>query len=233
METTMFSFRLFIAASIFTVSAAASASDSTPLIIAVQRNDLKTVRSLLASGADVNHKTEDGKTALYAAIERLKPRANNLPMVDALLQAGADVNEPIFFEASPLAVSLTRDYANQAVTLRLLGAGAHVSRTCEPEDSSVSLAAQNDWADVVKALLRAGAPANCQNKGGETALHWAAMNAFNDVVVILLEGGANPHLRDNEGKTPLDVAVVTNPDKRVQKQFAQTRALLSSATQKG
>jgi uncharacterized protein len=229
---TMFSFRFLIAASILTISAAASASDSTPLISAVQRNDLKTVRSLLAGGADVNKKTEDGKTALYAAIERLKPTADNLPIVDALLQAGADVNEPIFFNASPLAVSLTRDYANQAVTLRLLGAGAHVSRTCEPDDSSVSLAAQNDWAEVVKALLKAGAPANCQNKGGETALHWAAMNAFNDVVVVLLNGGANPHVRDKQGQTPLDVAVVTNPDKRVQKEFARTRALLSAATQK-
>jgi len=230
---TMFSFRFLIAASILTVSAAAWASNSTSLIIAVQRNDLKTVRSLLASGADVNHKTEDGKTALYAAIERLKPTADNLPIVDALLQAGADVNEPIFFNASPLAVSLTRDYANQAVTLRLLQAGAKVSRSCDPDDSLVSLAAQNDWADVVKALLKVGAPANCQNKSGETALHWAAMNAFNDVVVVLLDGGANPNLRDKQGKTPFDVAVATNPDKRVQKQFAQTRALLTSATQKG
>jgi len=59
------------------------------------------------------------------------------------------------------------------------------------------------------------------------------MNAFNDVVVVLLDGGANPNLRDKQGKTPFDVAVATNPDKRVQKQFAQTRALLTSATQKG
>ena len=41
-----------------------------------------------------------------------------------------------------------------------------------------------------------------------------------------IDGGANPTLRNKVGKTPLDRATTTNPDKRVQKDFASTRELL-------
>lgn len=201
----------------------------TPLMIAAHKDDLRRVHNLLAHGANVNERSPAGETALYEAIERTNPTADNLPVVNALIDAGADPNQPTIFNASPLMISLTRDYGNPAVTLRLLRAGAHVSHSCEPGDSAVSLAAQDGTAAVVEALLKAGSPPNCQGMHGETALHWAAMNGFVDTVAALLADGADPFLRDQSGKTPFDVATVTNPDKRVQQQFSKTRLMLQDA----
>ena len=201
------------------------------LMNAARKNDLAQVRKLLASGANVNERTNNGETALYEAIERLNLNSDNLPVVKGLLDAGADPNETSIFGSRPLMLSLTRDYGNPDVTLLLLRSGAHVPRGCDRDDSSVSIAAQNGSANVVDALLKGGAAVNCQAVGGQTAFHWAAMNGFVDVVSVLLKGGADPNLRNTEGKTPLDVAVVTNPDTRVQQQFARTRDLLQTALQ--
>jgi ankyrin repeat protein len=200
----------------------------TPLMIASQKNDLSKVRELLAYGAQVNERTDSGETALYEAIEWPDPKHDNLPIVDALLQGGADPNEPSILNATPLDLSLTRDHANPAVTLRLLRAGSKVPKGCNGEDGSLSLATQDSSLEVMSALLSAGESPDCQNEYGMTALHWAAINGQADRVRILIDGGAQRNLRNRDGKTPLDLANTTNPDKRVRDEFSKTRALLES-----
>ena len=204
----------------------------TPLMNGAASNDLARVHLLLSQGADLHQRTKEGQTALYEAIERVDLNEDNLPVVDALLSAGADPNEVEFTSASPLAVSLTRDYSNPAVTLRLLRSGARVPRTCDGDDSMLSLATMDSSVDVMSALLTSGAPVNCQDKYGWTALHWAALNGETDRVAVLLTGGADPRLRDKEGKTPLDVATTTSPERRIQAEFAKTRELLKAALSK-
>lgn len=73
----------------------------TPLMNAARHEDLPRVRELLAHGADVKARTAQGETALYEAIERPDPNADNLPVVDALLKAGADPNEVEFSTFEP------------------------------------------------------------------------------------------------------------------------------------
>jgi ankyrin repeat protein len=193
-------------------SEAGNKPELTPLMKAAAKNNLHRVRNLLLQGVDVNQRSTAGETALYEAIERRDPTRDNSPLVDALLAAGADPNEPAIYGLSPLVLSLTRDYSNPAVTMRLLKAGAHVSRDCDEVDSTVSLATQDSSVEVIVALLDKGAPVNCQDVHGETALHWAAMNGEADLVAALLKGGADSNLRNKEGKTPLEVAVTTSPE---------------------
>ena len=209
-------------------SQSATLPDVTPLMKAAARNDLKSVRNLIAHGASVNQKARGGETALNEAIERHDPKRNNLAVVNALLAAGADPNESAIFGLSPLVLSLTRDHLNSTVTLRLLAAGANVPQGCEGADSVVSLATQDSSVEVIAALLARGAAANCQDAHGETALHWAAMNGEADRVALLLRNGADPHLRNNHGKTAMDVAVTGNTDQRVQDAFSKTRDLLET-----
>lgn len=203
-----------------------SASNLTPLMLAARENNLNKVRDLLAHGAHVNERTTTGETALYEAIEWLNTKHDNLPTVDLLLRSGADPNQRSIYNATPLELSLTRDHINPAVTLRLLRAGSTVPQECDGQDGVVSLATQDSSTEVISALIAAGASPNCQNPYGMTPLHWAAINGQFDRAQALLEGGANPNLRNREGKTPLELATTTNPDKRVQADFAKTRALL-------
>ena len=165
----------------------------TPLMNAASQNDLLRVHTLLDHGAIVGERTRDGKTALYEAIER-NADANNLPLVDALLKAGADPNQSIFTNSSPLSISLTRDHANPAVTMRLLQAGAIVPRDCpikDSEDSVLALATMDSSIDVMRELIARGAPTNCKFRGA-SALHWAALNNQADRVQLLLHSGADP-----------------------------------------
>jgi ankyrin repeat protein len=197
----------------------------TPLMNAARNDDLPRVRELLAHGVDVKERTSQGATALYEAIERPDPNADNLPVVDALLKAGADPNEVEFLTSSPLIVSLTRDYANPLVTLRLLQAGARVPHECPPhnsEDSLVSLATMDSSIDVIRELIARGGPVNCQYRGA-SALYWAAINGQYDRVDLLLKSGAEARQED------FDAAHYSGTDSSVKSNFAKTRDLLSKA----
>jgi ankyrin repeat protein len=203
----------------------------TPLMNAAAQNDLPRVRELLAHGANVAERTRDGRTVLYEAIERTDLNADNLPIVDALLKAGADPNEVEIFGLNALSVSLTRDYANPSVTLRLLQAGAHVPRDCpagNSEDSLLSLATMDSSVEVMRELIARGSPVDCQFRGA-SALYWAALNGQYDRVALLLRSGADPRQQVGEGHAILDVTNSTNPDSRVQGDFAKTRQLLEDA----
>jgi uncharacterized protein len=203
----------------------------TPLMNAARHNDLPRVRTLLANGADVKARTAQGETALYEAIERIDLQADNLPIVDALLRAGVDPNERETYNHDALSISLTRDYANPAVTLRLLHAGAHVPRDCPPansEDSLLSLATMDSSIEVMGALIAKRSPVNCQFRGA-SALYWAALNGQYDRVALLLQSGADAQQQDGKGRTILEIATTTNPDSRVQADFMKTRQLLQDA----
>jgi ankyrin repeat protein len=189
----------------------------TPLMNAAARNDLARVTDLLGRGADVKQKTDDGETALYEAIARYDPSINNLPTVDALLKSGADPNEREIFDASALSISLTRDRANPAVTLRLLEAGAVVPHDCGEGDSPLSLATQDSSLEVVRALIDRRAPVNCGYRGA-SALYWAVVNGQADRVTLLLLNGADP----TTAKCP-------NSGPGVKANFAKTCELIESA----
>lgn len=199
----------------------------TPLMNAARHNDLARVRTLLANGADVKARTAQGETALYEAIERIDLNSDNLPTVDVLLEAGADPNETETYALSALSISLTRDYANPAVTMRLLSAGAIVPHDGGDGDSLVSLATQESSPEVMRALIQRGAPVNCRYRGA-SALYWAAINGQTDKVQLLLQSGADATIQI-DGKTLLEAATCTNPDRRVQADFEKTRRLIRAA----
>jgi len=69
------------------VSVARADRSASPLLVAVAQSDVIRVKTLLAKGADVNAKNEDGVTPLYAAAA-----LGQKEIVEMLLANKADVN---------------------------------------------------------------------------------------------------------------------------------------------
>jgi len=199
---------------------------------AAAANDLARVRALIKQGANINQRGAGGETALYEAIERRNPSSDNLPVVAFLLKAGADPNGVGPYNMTPLQLSLTRTFLNPEVVRLLVESGARVPTTCEPgNDSLLSYATQDSNLDSMRLLIANHAAVNCQYQG-HTALYWAALNGQADRVEVLLQGGADPRITYDSGKTILQIATTTNPEARVQAQFAATRELLTNALNK-
>lgn len=94
--------------------------DETPLMLAAEREDLKTMATLLAASgkAEVNALDQGGETALILACRNPKASAD---VVKALLAAGADVNLRARNGYAPLTWALARNNSEIARLLRRAG----------------------------------------------------------------------------------------------------------------
>src|SRR5271157_341453 len=178
----------------------------TALVKAVEDGDLKMVKSLIAKGANVNARDEDGNTALiYAAGE------GHLEIVKLLLDKGADVNA----KSVDGMTALTRahgvrkgDHWREVVKL-LIDKGADVDTKREeglPE--LISAVSRNDM-EMVKLLLDKGADVNAKTTNGYTALNSAvwADPPRPELVRLLIEKGADVNARNSDGDAALMQAV--------------------------
>jgi len=182
------------------------------------------VDTLLAHGADLRVKREDGGIALMDALPYPA-------IVLKLIKAGADSNEEIRKEWSPLIAACSAGYAESARLL--IEHGADLKR-----DGLLALddAARNGQADAIdtllskglsvdkkflgeclssacsnpqamKRLISAGADPNakCGCPGGRTALMVSALNGYPESVTLLIAAGADLNAKDDNGHTVLDL----------------------------
>ena len=157
------------------------------------------VQILLEAKADVNTKTNDGKTALHQAA-----RNGHEAVVKLLLEATADVNAKISYGWT--ALHLAARNGHEAVVQQLLEAGAGVNARDSNGWTVLPLAAGNGHEALVKLLLKAKADVNARNSNGWTALHLAASNGHLAVVKLLLKATADVNAKSSYGWTALDVA---------------------------
>ncbi len=73
--------------------------------------------------------------------------------------------------------------------------------------TALTLAAINNYAQIVEALVNAGANMDMQNKSGNTALIFAAKKNHHETVEILVNAGANLDIQNNKKNTALILAV--------------------------
>jgi ankyrin repeat protein len=200
-----------------------------PLHACSATNNVKAIKALISSGADLEERTREGAlpsrhgrvTALHIAASY-----SNFEAAKLLLEAGADVNSmaqhpkhnggatSLFFaDSSPKLVSLLLE-AGADVTLKVavdFGDAWGLSFDTVLGYYTRDIHAR---ADVVKMLLDAGADPNCQDTlFGVAPLHQVTL-AFPRVKLgkLLLEYGADPLLTDKSGKTPLDYAKKVSND---------------------
>jgi len=164
------------------------------LDLAGKDNVVKIVKSLLAHGANPNHRLKlarnvgtinevslQGATPLVLAAE-----VNNTEAVKVLLQAGADPRIPT-------------DQGTTALTLSA-GGGTDIQRMRAPEERAAAV-------ETAKLLLAAGTDVNAAGQYGWTALHAAAYQGLTDVIELLVSKGANVNEMDAFGQTPLSISM--------------------------
>jgi ankyrin repeat protein len=135
---------------------------------AAMRQDISTVRQLIARHADVNIPQSDGATALHWAVFH-----SDREMTDLLLQAGANPKVANREGSTPLWLACINGDA--AAIGALLKAGADPNERLPFGRTPLMAAARTGKEDAVKVLLDHGADPNAKETlRGTTALMWAA-----------------------------------------------------------
>jgi hypothetical protein len=168
------------------------------LLAAVATGDAQGVATLLAQGAPVNHRSEDGSTSLHIATA-----AGHVETVECLLSAGADVHARNEFGLTALLTvflaqekDVPSDFnRNVECVRRLVAHGARVTEGNSLRVTSLHVAAILGDANRAEQVLAAGADANGLTTAGISPLFYACCpSPSSDVVEKLLRAGADPKL---------------------------------------
>lgn len=147
----------------------------TPLFVASGRNGSPAaVRLLLAAGARIEHRCDDGNTALmWAAYQRDWVNPDN-PLV-TLLEAGADANVSNEHGGSvPTTALIWAATAGHMVNVRILLAyGADPNLVDCQGNTALHVAAAAGHLQIVRDLLAHGAHPEVTDSNGDTALQLA------------------------------------------------------------
>ena len=176
----------------------ANAFGDTALHLAVLADNASAdiIDLLVAAGADVNAKDDQGCTPLH------KASYQNLEATEALRAARADTEALDAHGRTPLFWAATM--GDVALIQAFLDAEAVVDARDSNGETALFCAADTGSEHAVKALLDGGAKVNVSNHDGETALFRAADRGSRGNVKALLDGGADSKVKNNEGKSPID-----------------------------
>ncbi|MBW7992221.1 MAG: hypothetical protein FVQ84_19710 [Planctomycetes bacterium] len=212
-------------------------SEQTILLCnAAEEGNIEKVKSLIASGADVNSKSKYGDTPLHYAAKHghklvaelliesgaevnAKNKLSETPLhlaaengykdvVKALIAGGADVNAEAGYRGTPLHKAAF--YGHRDVAELLVAAGTDINVSRPDGLTSLHVALQFRWRDpnVAKVLVANEADVNAQDKYGGTPLHYAASLGYKDVTKLLIAKGADINARRINGETPLHEAAL-------------------------
>ncbi|MDB4961704.1 MAG: histone-lysine N-methyltransferase EHMT1-like [Myxococcales bacterium] len=141
--------------------------DFTPLMVACMENQLEAARVLLAAGARVNARDDDGSTVLHWAVFGARPVEIHLYM---------EMGEPhdTVWEPRPTA----------PVVELLIQRGADINATDKSLNTPLHQAAMMDARVAAELLVAAGADRNARNRDGKIALELAT-DRHNSVEQVL------------------------------------------------
>ena len=167
-------------------------SGVTVLMIASAYPHYKDVLEfLLNRNADVNIKSNEGKTALIWAVSASDEN------VKLLLSKGADANAKTNDGMTPFIQSVLSILSNKVTTEvcdTLLKAGAKINTAITgrnaPGWTALHFAAFEGNLDLVNYLIRHGANVNSVSDDGSSVLSLAKSGKYNDVVAALRKSGA-------------------------------------------
>lgn len=193
--------RTLLALGLCLLGSDAMAQSIPPLLAAASRGDAAEVQRLLASGAPVDQRDGQGRTALLLATH-----GNHVAAARALIEAGADVNAKDSIQDSPY---LYAGAEGRLEILRLtLAAGADLRSTNRYGGTALIPAAHHGHVETVREMLATKVDIDHVNRLGWTALMEAIVlgdggPVHTEIVRLLVEAGADVNLPDKDKVTPL------------------------------
>lgn len=173
------------------------------------RTNPEGVRDLIRSGADINARDSEGRTALhYAALD------DNVNLARLLLANGAYYNVQEHGECGWGWYPLHLAIRNECVPMikLLVESGADVNARRGDQWTPLFTAAYHGQPEVIELLISRGAQVNARNGERSTPLRWAVNGGKTDAVKVLLKHGADPNLAMNTGELPLHQAAAMGAD---------------------
>jgi ankyrin repeat protein/beta-lactamase regulating signal transducer with metallopeptidase domain len=174
---------------------------------AAAAGDLEQVNKLLAQGADVHAKDEDGRTPLHRAAWYARK-----DVAEVILTRGANVNEADGSGQTPLHLAV--QFGAKFVPEFLLARGAQINARDKAGNMPLHIAAgvSSVSGDLLELLIAKGADVKARNEAGQTPLHRVSMIGRGNkrlglAAELLLAHGAEVDAEDQSGCTPLHFAV--------------------------
>ena len=156
---------------------------SEAMLRAAKDGNMSMVSLLIAKGAPVDIKDQQGDTPLLLAAGK-----GHEIVVKCLLEKGAKVNSRDRSDETPLHIAAGKGHV--IVVKYLLEGGAEVNSKDSWGGTSLHIAALNGHEMVVKYLLEGGAEVNSKDRSDQTPLHIAVLNERDTIVKSLIEHGA-------------------------------------------
>ena len=178
---------------------ALSNDNSTAAVFACLYGNVNVLEVLIASGADINIKTNKGGNGLHCAIF-----GGHHDVVQYLLEyTDIDIHEKDGQGNSSILYSCLY---NRVDCLReCIKHGGNVN---DEKDglSALVYAVRRNYQEIIVSLLKAGANLNFRDEDGWTVLHWAANSADNiECICLLIEMGADRYAETANGETFADL----------------------------
>ncbi|MBN2403227.1 MAG: ankyrin repeat domain-containing protein [Spirochaetes bacterium] len=180
--------KVFIVVLFFIISVSSCATLSySPLMKAVNKNDVTTVNALLSQGADIN---ENKNTYKYTPL-MLAVYNGNYKMTKVLIDKGADINENNNNNAYS-ALMWACCYGHLDIVKLLLDSGAEINPYCEedkPYNTALYVAIYNNDIygrnnnTIIQLLLKRGAkiyPQHLQAADGNGGLEYSTMQMLRE-----------------------------------------------------
>ncbi|MFW2403208.1 MAG: ankyrin repeat domain-containing protein [Gammaproteobacteria bacterium] len=174
------------------------------------------IDALLDAGADVNHRTGNGWTALWTAVWQ-----GHTEIASKLLERGAVAGPKSKVGGAVLPRAILGEHDDLARAL--LDAGADVKEFDDDGWTPVIAAAARGMTGLAELLLDRGAPIDGVNKHGASAIGRAASNEDAETFALLAERGATVDLDSDDGMTAVLFAA-----ERGQTQFIERHLSMSA-----
>lgn len=189
-------------------------------------NDISfmTIEAILAAGAEINVKDENGNSPLRIAIKN-----GNINTLVRLINYGADINEVNEQGESVLDYAFSEEHID--IAKYLIRKGSIINKKYyeelkhlneNPQEmpdyfnnncnsihrkvrgyTTLMISCQNNLVNVVYYLINQGVDVNEKSEYHEIALHHAITGGNYEIVKLLIENGADIHVKDDDNLTTL------------------------------